>query len=670
MEDIKKRVEELKELINRYNYEYYVLDNPSVSDYEYDLLYHELKSLEDEHSDLVTEDSPTQRVGGTPLSSFKKFTHRVPLKSLDNVFEKEELLSFVDKMSKEIRRVAGEEAAFVVEKKIDGLSVTLTYENGYFRAGATRGDGFVGEDVTENIKTIKSVPLKLKRPVSLVVRGEVFMSHSAYEKANEDQAEKGLPLFANPRNAAAGSLRQLDPKVCARRNLDIFVFNLQEVEEGIIIGSHDKALLLLRELGFKISPGFTVCRKPEEVWESVGRIGNERLELPYDIDGAVVKVNKFSHRDILGESTKSPKWAVAYKFPAEKKFTRLVNIEVNVGRTGVLTPLAVLEPVFLAGSTVQKATLHNEDYIREKDIMVGDIVEVMKAGDIIPAIVSVDKDARNDGYERKGFVMPENCPVCGSDVVREAGEAAARCIGIECPARVFRGIVHFASRDAMNIENLGPSLIQRLIDEGFISNIPDLYTLHEKKDKLVRLERMGEKSVSRLLENIENSKKNEIYRLIFGLGIRHIGVANSKELAKRFKSMESLQKATVEDLVAINDIGYTTAVSIVEFFRMPQTIHTLELLKEAGVNMEDRQEGSKEDIRFEGLNFVLTGTLPSLKRAEAKKLIEDRGGKCLSSVSKNTDYVLAGEDAGSKLQKAKELGITIIDEEAFLKMLE
>ena len=316
------------------------------------------------------------------------------------------------------------------------------------------------------------------------------------------------------------------------------------------------------------------------------------------------------------------------------------------------------------------ATLHNEDYIREKDIMVGDIVEVMKAGDIIPAIVSVDKDARNDGYERKGFVMPENCPVCGSDVVREAGEAAARCIGIECPARVFRGIVHFASRDAMNIENLGPSLIQRLIDEGFISNIPDLYTLHEKKDKLVRLERMGEKSVSRLLENIENSKKNEIYRLIFGLGIRHIGVANSKELAKRFKSMESLQKATVEDLVAINDIGYTTAVSIVEFFRMPQTIHTLELLKEAGVNMEDRQEGSKEDIRFEGLNFVLTGTLPSLKRAEAKKLIEDRGGKCLSSVSKNTDYVLAGEDAGSKLQKAKELGITIIDEEAFLKMLE
>ncbi|NLN04897.1 MAG: NAD-dependent DNA ligase LigA [Clostridiaceae bacterium] len=670
MEDIKKRVEELKELINRYNHEYYVLDNPSVSDYEYDILYNELKSLEEKYPELVTEDSPTQRVGGVPLSSFQKFTHRVPLKSLDNVFGKEELLSFVGKVSREIRHATGEDVSFVVEKKIDGLSVTLTYENGYLRTGATRGDGFVGEDVTENIKTIKSVPLKLKRPVSLVVRGEVFMSHSAYEKANEEQAEKGLPLFANPRNAAAGSLRQLDPRVCARRNLDIFIFNLQEIEDGISIESHDEALLLLKELGFKVSPGFKTCRTPEEVWESVEGIGSERLKLPYDIDGAVIKVNKFSHREILGESTKSPKWAVAYKFPAEKKFTRLVNIEVNVGRTGVLTPLAILEPVFLAGSTVQKATLHNEDYIREKDIMVGDMVEVMKAGDIIPAIVSVDKDARNDGYERKEFVMPENCPVCGSEVVREEGEAAARCIGIECPARLFRGIVHFASRDAMNIESLGPSLIQRLIDEGFITNIPDLYTLHEKREKLVSLERMGEKSVNRLLENIENSKKNELYRLIFGLGIRHIGVANSKELAKQFRSMERLQKATVEDLIAIDDIGYATALSIYDFFRMPQTTHTLERLKEAGVNMEDKEVDLKQDNRFEGLNFVLTGTLPSLKRAEAKKLIEERGGKCLSSVSKNTDYVLAGEDAGSKLQKAKELGVTIIDEEAFWKMLE
>lgn len=665
MEAIKKRVEELRELINRYNHEYYVLDKPSVSDYEYDMLYNELKILEDKYPELVTEDSPTKRVGGEPLSSFGKFTHRVPLKSLDNVFQKEELFSFLNKVSREVGQ-----PTFVVEKKIDGLSVTLTYENGYFRTGATRGDGYVGEDVTENIKTIKSVPLKLNRPVSLVVRGEVFMSHSSYEKANEEQAEKGHPLFANPRNAAAGSLRQLDPKVCARRNLDIFIFNLQEMEAGINVESHDEALSFLKELGFKISPGYQVCRTPEEVWDCVERIGNERLKLPYDIDGAVIKVNKFSHREILGESTKSPKWAVAYKFPAEKKFTRLVNIEVNVGRTGALTPLAILEPVFLAGSTVQKATLHNEDYIREKDIKIGDVVEVMKAGDIIPAIVSVDKNARNDGFERKEFIMPGSCPVCGSAVVREEGEAAARCIGIECPARIFRGIVHFASRDAMNIESLGPSLIQRLLDEGFISNIPDLYMLYQRKEELVKLERMGEKSVNRLLENIENSKKNELYRLIFGLGIRHIGVASSKELAKRFKSMDNLQKATVEDLVAMDDIGYTTAVSIVEFFRMPQTVHTLAKLKEAGVNMEDKEDLIDEDRRFEGLNFVLTGTLPTLKRADAKKLIEDRGGKCLGSVSKNTDYVLAGEEAGSKLQKAQELGIKIIDEEAFWRMLE
>ena len=670
MEEITKRVEELKELLNQYNYEYYVLDNPSISDYEYDLLYNELKSLEDKYPELITRDSPTQRVGGVPLSSFQKFTHRVPLKSLDNTFSKEELISFVEKVSREIKAATNEEATFVVEQKIDGLSVTLTYVDGYLTTGATRGDGFTGEDVTANIKTLKSVPLKLTRPVSLVVRGEVFMSHAAYVKANEEQANNGLPLFANPRNAAAGSLRQLDPRVCAKRNLDIFVFNLQEIEKSINMGSHDEALQLLKELGFKISPGYKVCKTPMEVWESIESIGNGRFELPYDIDGAVIKVNFFSHREVLGESTKAPKWAVAFKFPAEKKFTRLVNIEVNVGRTGVLTPLAILEPVFLAGSTIQKATLHNVDYIEEKNIKIGDMVEVMKAGDVIPAIVSVDEKVRDDGFERKDFHMPPNCPVCGEKVIREEGESAFRCIGIECPARIYRGIVHYASRDAMNIENLGPAMVLKLIDEGFISNIPDLYTLHKKKDELIQMERMGEKSVNRLLENIENSKKNEIYRLIFGLGIRHIGVASSKELAKQFKSIENLAKATVEDLVKIDDIGYTTAVSIVDFFNMQQTKNTLELLKDAGVNMEDQHEENAMDNRFEGLTFVLTGTLPNLKRAEAKELIEQRGGKCAGSVSKNTDYVLAGAEAGSKLDKAKSLGIKIIDEDTFMEMLE
>lgn len=669
-ENIKKRAEEIKDLLNRYAYEYHVLDEPSVSDYEYDQLYNELLKIETDNPGLITSDSPTQRVGGAPIDGFSKFNHNIPLKSLDNIFSKEELFGFVNKLKNEIKAQTNEDIQFVVEKKIDGLSVALTYDEGYLTIGATRGDGYIGEDVTGNVKTIKSIPLKLTKPVErLVVRGEVFMSHNVYKMVNAEQELKDLPLFANPRNAAAGSLRQLDPKITASRKLDIFIFNMQEVSSEYTVESHSESLRLMSELGFKVSPGYRVCKTAQEVWDAIEEIANARYSLPYDIDGAVIKVDSFAQREVLGEGTKSPKWATAYKFPAEKKFARLLDIEVNVGRTGAVTPLAILEPVSLAGSTISKATLHNTDYIKEKDIKIGDMVQVMKAGDVIPAILAVDEKARNDGYERKEFVMPEKCPVCGGAVTRDEGEAAYRCNGIECPARIFRGIVHFASRDAMNIDGLGPAVVQQLLDAGLIKNIPDLYSLHEKKNELVNMERMGVKSAAKLLAAIEKSKGNELYRLIFGLGIRHIGVAGSKDLVKHFGSIDNLLNADVQSLLAINDIGETTAVSIIEFFKMPQTLHTIKLLREAGVKLEETKKAGSSG-KFLGLTFVLTGALPTLKRAEAQKLIEDRGGKCQGSVSKKTDFVLAGEEAGSKLDKAKELGVKIIDEEEFMKMLD
>ncbi len=665
-----KRATELRELLNRYAYEYYVLDNPGVSDYEYDMLYKELVDIEEKYPVLITNDSPTQRVGGKPLEYFEKFTHNVPLKSLENVFSEEETESFCRKTIEGVKAVINQDVNYVVEKKIDGLSVALTYIDGDFMVGATRGDGYTGEDVTANLKTIKSIPLKLKKPVKkIVVRGEVFMSHSSYAQVNAEQELKDLPTFANPRNAAAGSLRQLDPKITNARNLDIFIFNLQECSDDVNIKYHSEALEFMKELGFKISPGYRVCKNSEQVWNAIEEIGNTRFTLPYDIDGAVIKVDSFTQRDILGEATKFPKWATAYKFPAEKKYTRLLNIEVNVGRTGALTPLAILQPVHLAGSTISKATLHNVDYIKEKDIKIGDMVQVMKAGDVIPAIINVNTDARNDGIDREAFIMPEKCPVCGSKVSREEDEAVYRCSGIECPARIFRGIVHFATRDAMNIDNLGPAVVQQLIDYNLIKNIPDLYRLYEKRQELESIERMGEKSVSNLLNAIEKSKGNDLYRVIYGLGIRHTGVSNSKELAKNFNTMDELMSAEIDSLLKIKDIGYATAKSIYEFFRLPQTQHTIHLLKEAGVNMEVTEKKSGSDNRFSGMAFVLTGTLPTLKRADAQKLIEDRGGKCQSSVSSKTDYVLAGEEAGSKLDKARTLGIKIIDEKVFLEML-
>lgn len=660
------KLDKLKETINDYSYRYYVLDDPSVSDAEYDLLYRELVAIEEQWPELITSDSPTQRVGGAVLEGFVKFTHKVPLQSLDNVFSEAEVLDFCNKTAESL----GHMPQFVVEKKIDGLSVAITYENGIMAVGATRGDGVTGEEVTSNLKTVKSIPLKLKRPVDkLVVRGEVYMPKESFVKLNQRQMEAGGALFANPRNAAAGSLRQLDPKLAASRGLDIFVFNLQEIE-GETVSSHSESLKLMQELGFKVSPGYEVCRTPEEVWQAIERIGENRKGLSYEIDGAVIKVDHFADREVLGTTSKFPKWATAYKFPAEKKYTRLLDIEVNVGRTGVLTPLAILEPVHLAGSTVSKATLHNMDYIQDKDILIGDMVQVMKAGDVIPAIVQADTEGRgSDGVERRTFVMPVKCPVCGSSVIRPEGEAAYRCEGIECPAQIYRGIVHFTERDAMDIEGMGPAVVSQLLDAGLLATIPDIYDLPGKKTALLELERMGEKSVDNLIAAIEKSKGNDLHKLLYGLGIRQVGVGAAKDLARVFGSMDRIMEATMEELVAVPDFGEITAASVYEFFRMEQSLHTISRLKAAGVNME-ASEDTVSDLRFAGMTFVLTGTLPSLKRAEAQAMIEERGGKCSGSVSGKTTYVLAGEEAGSKLAKAQKLGVPVISEAEFVRMME
>jgi DNA ligase (NAD+) len=541
------------------------------------------------------------------------------------------------------------------------------YENGLFVRGATRGDGFVGEDVTQNLRTIKSIPLALRNPIPLLeVRGEVFISKTDFEALNEEQELLGLPSFANPRNAAAGSLRQLDPTITAKRKLDIFVFNIQRTE-GVAFGTHFETLEYLKQQGFKVSPGYRLCNGIEEVAEEIQRIGDTRGDYPFETDGAVVKVNDLALRERLGSTSKVPKWAVAYKYPPEKKQTKITDIRVNVGRTGVLTPNAVLEPVRLAGTTVGKATLHNMDYIKEKDIRIGDTVWVQKAGDIIPEVQEVVKEKRT-GNEKE-FIMPEKCPVCGSDVVREEGEAAYRCTGIECPARLFRSIEHFVSRNAMYIEGLGPSIIQSLLDAGLISGVADLYYLHEKKDRLLEMERMGEKSVENLLNSIEASKKNSIDRLIYGFGIRHVGQRAAQMLSENFSSIDALKNATAEEISKINEFGDVTAKSIEVFFRQEQTLSMIEKLKAAGVNLEGNGKRELKDNRFEGLTFVLTGTLPSFTRAEATEIIENFGGKVSGSVSKKTNYVLAGEEAGSKLDKAMQLGVAVIGEEDFKKMI-
>lgn len=661
---LEERIQELRDTLNYHSYKYYVEDSPEISDFEYDVLYRELENLESQRPDLITPDSPTQRVGGKPLEGFEKVYHAVQMQSLADVFNEEELLAFDTR----VRDTLEAPVEYVVEKKIDGLSVSLVYENGKLVRGATRGDGLVGEDVTQNLKTVKSIPMVLKEALPLLeVRGEVFISKKDFLKLNEEQEEAGQQVFANPRNAAAGSLRQLDPRITAGRKLDIYIFNIQRIE-GKSFSTHTETLEYMKYLGFKVSPGYSICNDIHQVMETILTIGEGRGEIPFEIDGAVAKVNSLRQRDILGSTTKTPRWAVAYKYPAEKKETVIRDIWVNVGRTGVLTPNAVLEPVRLAGSTVGKATLHNMDYIREKDIRIGDTVIVQKAGDIIPEVVEVVTSKRT-GSEKE-FAMPETCPECGSEVLREEGEAAYRCTGIECPAQLFRSIVHFVSRDAMNIDGLGPAIIETLLAKGFIKGIADLYYLHHKKEELIQLERMGKKSVENLLNSIERSRSNNIDRLIFGFGIRHIGLRAAQLLSENFESMDEIMTADVETVVRIPEFGEIMARSVVEFFQHPQTIDTIEKLRAAGVNLQSAGKRQVKDNRFEGMTFVLTGTLPTYSRDEASEIIGSFGGKTSGSVSKKTSYVLAGEEAGSKLDKARQLGVPVIDEEEFRRMIE
>ncbi len=656
--EIQDRIKNLTDMLNQCAYEYYVLDAPTVSDYEYDMMLRELAGLEEQYPEFADPNSPTKRVGGAVAEGFEEVRHEVPMESLQDAFDEEEVTAFGER----VRAALGVEPVYNVEPKIDGLSVSLEYVNGVFTRGSTRGDGVTGENVTENLRTIGSIPLKLKEAVPfLEVRGEVFMPKQRFAALNKKREEEEQSTFANPRNAAAGSLRQLDPKVAAQRGLDIFVFNIQRAE-GVAYQTHSESLDLLRRLGFKVIDN-TVCHGIDAAFARVKEIGEKRLELSYEIDGAVIKVDDIAERERLGSTSKAPKWAIAFKFPAEQKKTKVLDITVQVGRTGVLTPAAELEPVRVAGSTVSRATLHNMDNIVQKDIRIGDSVLIQKAGDIIPEVVKVLKEERT-GSERV-FSMPEHCPVCGSDVVREEGEAAHRCTGLDCPAQLQRHIEHFVSRGAMNVEGLGPSIIEQLLARGLISHAADIYYL--KAEEVAQMDKMGEKSADNLLRAIEATKQNDVSRLIYALGIRHVGERAGKLLAKRFGSLDRLMQASREELVAVDEIGEVMADSILAFFADPKNIASIEKLRAAGVNFT-AQEADESDLRFAGKTFVLTGTLPTYKREEAKEIIERMGGKVSGSVSKKTDFVLAGAEAGSKLDKANALGVTVIDEEKFKQM--
>lgn len=652
-------IEELRELINYHSNLYYTLDKTEISDFEYDKLMSELKRREEENPQLITPDSPTQRIGGKILDGFETVIHEVQMQSLNDVFDRESVIDFGNKTKTSL----GEDVEYVTELKIDGLSVSLEYKDGYFFRGSTRGDGTKGEDVTENLKTIRNIPLKLNEPVPyLEVRGEVYMPHASFKRLNELQEEKGQPTFKNPRNVASGTLRQLDSSIVAQRKLDIYVFNIQRID-GKEIHTHKEGLEYLASLGFKTIPETPVCKSIEDAFCEVERIGEMRGELDFDIDGAVIKVNSLRQREILGSTTKCPKWAVAYKYPPEIKETTLTDIVVQVGRTGVLTPNAVLETVRLAGTSVSRATLHNIDYIREKDIRIGDKVLVQKAGDIIPEVLSVVKEKRT-GKETV-FNMPEKCPVCGARVFREDGEAAIRCTGGECSAQLSRNIVHFASRDAMDIEGLGPAVVEKLLENNLIKSAADIYNL--TAEQLSGLEKFGEKSAQNLINAIIKSKSNELSRLIFALGIRHVGARNARILALHFKNLDNLMNSSEEEISSVNEIGGVIAKSIVGFFKEPQNLDIVEKLRENGVNFNCNE--TVADGALNGKIFVLTGTLPTLTRSEASKIITDNGGKVSSSVSKKTDFVLAGEDAGSKLDKANSLGITVITEDELRNMI-
>ncbi|MBN2558784.1 MAG: NAD-dependent DNA ligase LigA [Clostridia bacterium] len=657
-----KRISELREQLNYHNYRYNVLDDPVISDMEYDRLLRELEELEARHPEMDSPDSPTKRIGGEPMKGFRKVVHEVPMLSLNDVFSMEELVQFDARIARTL-----DSYEYVVEQKIDGLSVSLEYENGSFKRGSTRGDGHVGEDITANLMTIRSIPLRLKKDIEyLEVRGEAYLSAADFIELNERQEITGGKIFANPRNAAAGSLRQLDPKVAAGRKLSVFVFNVQQAR-GVTFETHSESLEWLKEAGFRVSPGYFICRGINEVIEAVEKIGLLRGNDDYEIDGAVVKVNNLAQREMLGETSKTPRWAAAYKYPAEQKETIVREIAVQVGRTGVLTPNAVFEPVRISGSLVSRATLHNIDYINEKDIRIGDHVIIRKAGDIIPEVVEVVREKRTG--DEKTFVMPAVCPSCGSPVERGEDKAAYRCTGIECPAQQFRSIVHFCSKQAMDIEGLGPAIIDLLLKEGIISTIGDIYYLHEKRELLEKLGGLGKRSVSKLLDAIEASKNNDLDRLLTGFGIHHVGARAGRLLSANFRDLRSMMEAVAGDFAAIEEIGPVMAKSLAGFFANPQTRHLVGMLEAAGVNMESAEYGVERKGAFNGMTVVVTGTLPTMKREEAKKIIEDNGGRTASAVSSKTDLVLAGSDAGGKLARANELGIKVIGEEDFLRML-
>ena len=659
----KERVKELREKTEYYAKKYYDDDNPEISDFEYDMLMVELRNLEKEYPDLMSKESLTQKVGGHVKEGFEKVTHEVPLQSLQDVFSLEDVEDFDIRMHQKAKESGIDDIKYVVETKIDGLSAALEYKDGILVRGATRGNGLVGEDVTENLKTVKTIPHELKEKINITVRGEVFISKKDFDEMNQERQENDEELFANARNAAAGSLRQLDSKITAKRPLDIYIFNVQKIE-GKEFNSHYEELEYLEKLGFNVNPVRIPCKNIEEVKAAIQKIGDMREDLTFGIDGAVVKIDNLKFREILGSTVKVPRWAVAYKYPPETKETILKDIVCQVGRTGVITPMAILEPVKVAGSTISKTTLHNEDFIKEKDLKIGDIVVIQKAGDVIPEIARVVKEKRT-GNE-KDFEMPRVCPVCGAEAVREEGEAAIRCTGIECPAKLFRNLVHFVSREAMNIDGLGENIIQQLLDRHLIENIADIYSL--SFDDIASLKKNGKKFAQNLIDSINNSKSNDLYRLITALGIRHVGGNASKLLAKKYKTLQALTEAKFEELQEMNDIGEVMAGSIVEFFAQEQTKDLLKRLEDAGVNMEAVQDEST-DNRFEGKTFVLTGSLEKFTRKDAEDLIEKFGGKTSGSVSKKTDYVLAGEDAGSKLTKAQSLGVTIISEEKFEELM-
>lgn len=662
-EDIKLQIDNLIDKINYHSDKYYNQDTPEISDFEYDMLMKELIKLEAENPEFKRVDSPSNRVGGMALDKFDQVTHKNPMLSLSNAYSAEDLRDF----DRRVREMTDGNVEYVVEFKIDGLSVGITYENGEFKSAATRGNGIIGEDISKNAMTIKSIPLKIDDKREIIVRGEVYISKENFEKVNEYQEEHDLQVFANPRNLAAGSLRQLDSKLTAKRPLDIFVFNLENINELDGIDTHSDSLEYLKKLGFSVSENYKICKSINEVIEFIEYWTENRGSLKFDIDGMVVKVNNIEQRNEMGFTAKSPRWAIAYKFPAERKKSKILDIEVEVGRTGTITPTAILEPVRLAGTSVSRATLHNEDFIREKDIKLFDHVIVQKAGDIIPQIVEVVKEDRTG--DEKDFVMPSVCPECGEPTVRLEGEAAVKCINISCPAQIRRGMIHFVSREAMDIDGMGESIITLFLKEGLIKDVSDIYYL--KKEQIVPLERMGEKSADNLIKAIEKSKSNDLWRLINGLGIRFVGVKGAKILASNFSSLDEIMNADVERLQQLEEFGSIMSESVVKFFREEQNLAVIQKLKDAGVNTEageDKSEGIPQ--LFEGMKIVLTGTLPTLKRNQAKEIIELRGGKATSSVSKSTTFVLAGEEAGSKLTKANDLGIKVIDEDMFLKLSE